>query len=68
MTPLFAAMLRAVADGDVIGDADLPAHQHAPADHDRAREPGLRGDDGALADLAVVADVDLRIELARRAG
>ena len=47
----------------MIGDADLPADEDALADHDRAREASLCGDDRPLADLAVVTDVDLRVEL-----
>src|SRR5207244_12087107 len=56
--------LRAVADRDVVGDADLAAEHHAAADARRARNAGLGRDDAALADLDVVRDlhevVDLR--------
>src|SRR5207249_11482587 len=56
--------LRAVADRDVVGDADLAAEHHAAADARRARNAGLGRDDAALADLDVVSDlhevVDLR--------
>ena len=54
---------RAVAHGHVVGDAGLAADEDAPAERDRAGEPALRRDDAALADVAVVADVDVGVEL-----
>ena len=57
------ADLHAVADRDVVGDADLPGEEAVAA---HARGPGNAGlgrRDGVLADLHVVADLDQVVEL-----
>lgn len=54
---------RAIAHVHVIGNADLTADENGGADSNGTREPRLRSDERACADLAVVPDVDVRVDL-----
>jgi hypothetical protein len=54
---------RAVADRDVVGDAHLAPDEHPRAHGDRAGEARLGRDDRPLTDVAVVPDVNVRVEL-----
>ncbi len=53
-----------VSDGGVVGHTDLAPDEHVATDGDGAGETGLRGDHRGLANLNIVSDVYLSIELA----
>src|SRR5215472_7670975 len=53
----------AVADGHMIGASNLSAEQAPLADSGRTRNSGVPGEARELADFAVVADMNLVVEL-----
>ena len=57
------ADLHAVADRNVVGDADLPGEEAVAAHARGSGNSGLRRGDGVLADLHVVSDLDQVVEL-----
>ena len=59
----FGADDRALAERDVIRDADLAPQHHVIAEHDAAGEPAFGADDAMPADRAVVADLHEIIDL-----
>ena len=56
--------LGACADLQVVGEADLPAHQHAVSDDATPGYAGLSGDNAASPEAHVVADLDEIVDLA----